>query len=77
MFPIIDFLPDPSNFIVATASADGFGLSPAHGKAIAELARHGETSLPIENYRLSRFAQVPRTWREQYGWSAPPEKRST
>ena len=74
MFPIIDFLPEPSNFIVATASADGFGLSPAHGKAIAELARNGETSLPVENYKLGRFSEVGTNWREEYGWSAPPER---
>ena len=74
MFPIIDFLPEPNNFIVATASADGFGLSPAHGKAIAELARNGETSLPVDNYKLSRFADVGPNWREEYGWSAPPEQ---
>ena len=73
-YPIIDFLPNTTNFIVATASADGFGLSPAHGRAIAELAQHGETSLPVEGYRLSRFADVGREWREEYGWSAPAER---
>ena len=77
MYPIIDFLPEVSNYIVATASADGFGLAPAHGKAIAELVQHGETSLPVENYALGRFADVGRGWREEYGWAAAPERVST
>ena len=72
--PIIDVLESPVNFVVATASADGFGLGPAHGKAISEMVLHGETTLPVEGYRLGRFAEVTRDWRDEYGWSAPPER---
>ena len=34
LYPIIDTLPDPSNFLVVTTSGHGFGLSPATGKVI-------------------------------------------
>ena len=72
--PIIDMLDSPTNFVVATASGDGFGLGPAHGMAISELVTQGETTLPVEGYRLGRFADMPRNWRDEYGWSATPER---
>lgn len=72
--PIIDFLDEPSNFLVATASAHGFGLSPATGKVISELVLSGESSVPIDTLRFGRFADVPRNWREQRGWVPASEK---
>jgi sarcosine oxidase subunit beta len=66
--PIIDFLGSPANVVVASGAFDGFGLSPAHGKAISELVMHGEGYLPLDGYRLGRFADVPRDWREERGW---------
>ena len=56
------------NFLVVTMSGDGFGLSPATGKAVADLVLHGETSIGIDDLRLGRFADVPADWREQRGW---------
>ena len=67
--PIIDVLDDPGNMLFATASSDGFGLSPVHGEVISELVMHGETTLPIDGYRLSRFANLPVSWREDWGWT--------
>ena len=69
-YPVIDTLDDPSNFVIATASGDGFGLSPAHGKAVSDLVMHGESTLPLEGYSLGRFAGVGRNWREEYEWIA-------
>src|SRR5262249_62111032 len=40
--PVIDRLGDPENVIVATMSSVGFGLSPASGRAISELALYGQ-----------------------------------
>ena len=72
--PILDFLDRPSNFLVATVSAHGFGLSPATGKVVSELVLAGESSVPIDTLRFGRFAGVPRNWREQRGWIAAPER---
>ena len=68
--PIIDFLGHPANVVVASGAFDGFGLSPVHGRAVSELVMHGESYLPLDGYRLSRFADVPRDWREQRDWVA-------
>ena len=40
--PIIDILDCPNNYVVVTASAHGFGISPATGKVVSELVLHGE-----------------------------------
>ena len=45
--PIIDFLDCPSNYVVVTASAHGFGLSPATGKVVSDLVLCGETNIEI------------------------------
>ena len=67
-YPIIDTLTNPENFLVCTMSGDGFGLSPATGKAVSDLVMHGETPINIDGLRLSRFADVPVDWREQRNW---------
>lgn len=66
--PIIDFLPDPSNYLVVTASAHGFGICPATGKAVSELILNGESSIDISPFTLSRFSDIPPDWRQQRGW---------
>ena len=66
--PIFDYLESPSNFIVATASAHGFGLSPATGKVISDLVMHGETTVDISGLRHGRFADVKPGWREERNW---------
>ena len=70
--PIIDVLNTPSNYIVVTASAHGFGISPATGKVVSELVLHGETSIDISGLKLGRFADIASDWREQRGWVPPP-----
>ncbi len=66
--PIIDRLDRPSNYVVVTASAHGFGISPATGKAVSELVLYGESSIDISGLGLGRFSDVSRDWREERGW---------
>ena len=73
-FPIIDTLDQPNNFVVLTMSGNGFGLGPATGKAVSELVMHGESSVSLDQLRLSRFKDVPRNWREVRGWVPAPER---
>jgi sarcosine oxidase subunit beta len=50
----------PEGFYVATAFCGrGFAIGPAVGELMAELILTGRTSLPIDAYRLDRFAQSP------------------
>ena len=70
--PIIDILDCPSNYVVVTASAHGFGISPATGKVVSELVLHGEASIDIRGLGLSRFADYGPDWREQRGWTPAP-----
>ena len=66
--PIIDSLEDPENLIVVSGAGAGFGRSPGTGKAVAELAMHGESSIPIEDLGLGRFGDISRDWRREMGW---------
>jgi sarcosine oxidase subunit beta len=67
--PIIDRLSSPSNVTVATLSSVGFGLSPASGRAIADLVTTGACSFAdISKLSLSRFADLPADWRAARGW---------
>ena len=70
--PIIDILDCPSNYVVVTASAHGFGIAPATGKAVSDLVLYGETDVDISALRLSRFAGYGHDWREQRGWTPAP-----
>jgi sarcosine oxidase subunit beta len=67
--PVIDRLSSPDNVILATMSSVGFGLSPAAGKGISELAMHGRCLFAdLSALALSRFADTPPDWRERVGW---------
>ncbi len=72
--PIIDFLDSPSNYVVVTASAHGFGLAPATGKAASDLVLHGESSIDISGLGLRRFDNVGTGWRDERGWIPAPEQ---
>ena len=72
--PIIDVLDSPSNYVVVTASAHGFGISPATGKAVSELVLHGRSSIDISGLKLDRFADIGPSWREERGWVPVPER---
>ena len=70
--PVIDFLDSPGNYLVVTASAHGFGISPATGKVVSDLVLRGETGVDIRGLGLGRFAGLPPDWRERRGWVPSP-----
>lgn len=70
--PIIDISESPNNYVVVTASAHGFGISPATGKAISEIVLHGKSSIDISGLSLDRFADISADWREKRGWVPAP-----
>ena len=72
--PIIDILDRPSNYVVVTASAHGFGISPATGKAVSDLVLYGESSIDISGLGLGRFSDVRPDWREERGWIPAPQR---
>ena len=58
--PIIGRAPGWENVYVATgAGKKGIALSPAMGKAVADLITQGNTALSIGPFDLQRFAQPP------------------
>jgi sarcosine oxidase, subunit beta len=69
--PVLCRLSDPGNVVVASMSSVGFGLSPATGRAIMELARDGTCAFAdLSALHLNRFASLPKDWRSQMGWLA-------
>lgn len=57
--PILGPLPGVDNLTVATGfSGHGFALSPVIGELIAELVVGRPTSLPIDAFNFSRFAEM-------------------
>jgi sarcosine oxidase subunit beta len=70
--PVIDRLADPENVVVATMSSVGFGLSPATGRAVADLVTDGRCSFTdISKLGLSRFDGLQANWRAAQGWVTP------
>lgn len=77
---VIDVTPDqmtiihafdaPQGLIATSASGHGFGMSPAMGAALADLALNGATNLPIRSLTLERFRNLPKDWRRQWNWQA-------
>ena len=70
--PIIDIPDRPGNYVVVTASAHGFGITPATGKVVSDLVLHGESSVDISGLGLNRFASVKPGWREVQVWIPEP-----
>jgi len=67
--PILDRLEDPSNVVIATMSSVGFGLSPASGRALAQLVMHGCCDFAdLRWLGLARFRGLASDWRERAGW---------
>ena len=55
--PILGKVEDLDGFIMAGGLNDyGIGIGPGVGKAISELICFGESSIPLDQYRLSRFS---------------------
>lgn len=67
--PVLCRLSDPDNVVIASMSSVGFGLSPASGRAVMELARDGVCGFAdLTALHLRRFAALPADWRIQMGW---------
>jgi sarcosine oxidase subunit beta len=67
--PVIDRLAAPDNVVVATMSSVGFGLSPASGRAVAELVTEGRCGFTeIGKLGIGRFAGLTKDWRAEQGW---------
>jgi sarcosine oxidase, subunit beta len=67
--PVLCRVSDPGNLVIATLSSVGFGLSPATGHAVMELALRGECSFAdLSALNLDRFAALPKDWRKRMGW---------
>ena len=67
--PILDRLAGPDNLVVASMSSVGFGLSPASGRAVMQLALHGACDFAdLTQLQLSRFDGLAADWAEAAGW---------
>jgi sarcosine oxidase subunit beta len=68
--PVLERLQQPDNVTVAVMSGVGFGLSPATGHAVRDLVMDGVCSFTdLEKLKLSRFADLPKDWRAERGWT--------
>jgi sarcosine oxidase, subunit beta len=77
---VIDVTPDqislihsfdlPDGLIAVSSAGHGFGMSPALGVALSDLALHRKTSLPISELTLARFSGLPPDWRKLWNWQA-------
>lgn len=65
-----------SAFWLARAGLDvvvvekGFGLCPATGKVVSELATKGTSSIAVDGLALGRFAGLDAAWRQARRWVA-------
>ncbi|MCC7275873.1 MAG: FAD-binding oxidoreductase [Alphaproteobacteria bacterium] len=67
--PILDRLADPANVVIATMSSVGFGLSPASGRAVMQLATAGSCDFAdLTHLGLGRFAGLAPDWYRDRGW---------
>ena len=67
--PVLERLSDPDNVVIATMSSVGFGLSPATGRALAQLVTEGACDFAdLSQLKLSRFGNLPADWRARRGW---------
>jgi sarcosine oxidase subunit beta len=67
--PVLQRLADPGNVVIATMSSVGFGLSPATGRALAQLVTQGACDFAdLSQLTLDRFGNLPTDWRARFGW---------
>lgn len=75
--PVLERLSDPGNVVLATMSSVGFGLSPATGRAIAQLVTEGACDFAdLSQLTLARFGNLPTDWRARQGW-LPADAQTT
>jgi len=67
--PVLERLSDPGNVVIASMSSVGFGLSPATGRALAQLVTEGACDFAdLSQLKLARFGNLPTDWRARQGW---------
>lgn len=67
--PVLDNPGPWSNLTLATMSGVGFGLSPASGRAVMQLATQGYCDFAdLSGMRLSRFDRLEPDWAALQGW---------
>lgn len=67
---IIHRFDHPEGLLVAAGAGHGFGMAPAIGIAMSELALNGATNAPIAGLGLERFSSLSPNWRVEKQWSA-------
>ena len=56
--PVLGTVEKPKGLLIATGlSGHGFAMGPILGRLMSELVAEGKTSLDIEGFRFSRFAE--------------------
>lgn len=65
---ILDRLTAPEGLIVISAAGHGFGMGASVGRAAADLALYGKSSIPIDGLKLERFKSLPKNWLELRRW---------
>lgn len=75
---VIDMTPDqvvtvhrfdaPAGLVACSSAGHGFGMSPALGLVLSQLALHGRSDLDIADLSLDRFSRLPANWRELWNW---------
>ncbi|MGO4568759.1 NAD(P)/FAD-dependent oxidoreductase [Rhizobium sp. 2YAF20] len=66
---IIHKFDHPEGLLVAAGAGHGFGMAPAVGIAMAELALKGKTEAPVERLSLDRFASLSPNWKVEKQWN--------
>ena len=55
---------EPGNVVIASMSSVGFGLSPATGRALAQLVTEGARDFTdLSQMKLARLGNLPTGWR--------------
>jgi sarcosine oxidase subunit beta len=66
--PVLDRSQEIDGLVVAAGfSGHGFCLGPTTGQILCELATRGESSLPLDPFRLGRFTSTTAAKTELHG----------
>lgn len=69
LITIVERFEEPKGLVAAAGAGHAFGMAPSLGVALAELALEGQTSAPIKDLGLSRFAGLTPNWRAERNWA--------
>lgn len=69
LITIVERFEEPKGLVAAAGAGHAFGMAPSLGVALAELALEGQTSAPIKDLGLSRFAGLTPDWRAERNWA--------